>query len=241
MERKTPEAHEADVVSRKWLGGFLDINGSVYFTIASPRNTEPYSWPAIRFSEENRGVMERVRSAFGVEGLSIVPSKQDKSNTLTITRHKAADILLSAGPYAPSRKTVARYVAWWRRATTTRERYQAALSYKEAKNREVAADGGDYQRLVKCPQFVAGLIDAKGCPFDFGEAHRVGLRIYSQNNTLLQRLHEQYCGSEPIEGGGTYYWSVESSDYSELLASVWPYLRVYPARVNYLLERKMNG
>lgn len=106
-------------------------------------------------------------------------------------------------PYAPSRQEIITAFSNWESAGSADERIEVA---KSSRNKVVVElDATNYTRLVKDPDFLAGIIDGRGYVAvqesfnettndEYGWISR-RLRISTRNRPLLEALQQEYSGS----------------------------------------------
>ena len=238
--RVSQERHEIDpTTSARWFAGALEAGGSVGFGIQTRKNGHRAAYPFLTFRESKEIFNESLLKRFG----GGVYRRGRNSLEWRITGYKAAEIVADMEPYVVSRKEVTAMKNWLN--ADTAERVQTA---EEMKGYDRYQDGSvdEYERLMRDPMFVAGVLDYKGTIYGHHDKQYIYPRvtIRSKNRNLLSALQSHYGGevSIALEAGtesaigdytfqtkkDSYEWTSIGAGARELIRSVLPHVIVPP-------------
>lgn len=218
-----------------WLAGMMEQNGTITFAQAKKESGETYCWPILRFTTEDSETLEKIRLLLQIRQKANKDSGQDAQPTrLTLNRHQAAVFTRGIEPYTVSRKIAVRHVDLWAAAETHAEQMAVLARYQNQKNIDHTPNKNAYLSLIRKPDYLAGLLDARALFEDIEQdeqrerkkgtvtyhRRRRRVRLFSSNLPLLQALHDTYLGSNPNPNNRTYVWNVEGEDLENLLSFV---------------------
>lgn len=209
-ERSQMEAFEERVAKNgAYLGGVFEaagwlgagVNSSV---VKGKRYTHGYLKGTLNDSEEvNINIFQ------GLIGGRKYKEKGDNSWSLKIPNYCIPVIASAIAEYAPSRRAFVALAQLWEEMTV-RERIEAVTEFRDAlgPGGRVRVSPADYEKLICLPEFLAGVVDARGKP-ELVQRHGVRentqdsiIRIGTSNRALLNALQLQYGGTvnEKITG-----------------------------------------
>lgn len=240
-----PEFNESQ---SKWLGGVFEAGGSLYFDIQTKKRGKPfiYSSPNLSFSDNNH---QKVSLFKQMVGGGQVYTKRGSSELRIGGRFVdlAVEIAHQMAPYAPMRQKDIAAFELWGEIDDKSEKLLVALESRKIERVYPSID--EYAELVKMPEFMAGVIDARGLTYPKNQllvdADRIsyGLKISDQNKPLLDAIEGEYGGSVQLElaqgqekqgviiARDTYVLYIVSAEADPLVESARPYL----------LTGKVNG
>lgn len=182
-------------LSGRWLGGFLEAGGTVSFSRAESIVKGVhyrYGYPLLQITEYRIDYLQKLKEILG--GRDPKP-RSDHSNVWRLRGREAAELILMAGPYAPSRKDIYEAVQAWM-ISDNEERYKIACEMIGHSD-PLAVSAEDYHNLVRDPEFVAGVIDQRGNPDIHHHRHRrtPSINLSTTNVGLYLALMDAWGGS----------------------------------------------
>lgn len=184
-----------------WLSGFLEIGSGMFFErrmVKKRGRVTPYVFPVISVGDHEQ---ERLEGMKKIIGGRIKHSHRSRNIQLLAQGDQASWLAYAVRPYALSRRTIIDAFLAWSSADMTEDRVVIAEQFR---GRRIisAADAYDYNNLVTIPEFVGGVIDARGS-VNHKEAvnsnsqvswiHDV-VNFVSINRPLLEALQFQFGG-----------------------------------------------
>ena len=182
-----------------WMGAFL--HGTVV-------KGKKYSYGNLGISL-NDSEEETMIAFQSIVGGKIYKEKGDNSWALKVSSRGIPLIASAIENYAPSRSEFIALALLWDEMTIE-ERIEAVTEFKDSigPGGRVKVDVTQYQNLVRLPEFLAGVVDARGKPA-VTQRHGVrentqdpSIRIGSPNRALLEAIQIEYGGvlNEAITG-----------------------------------------
>lgn len=139
--------------SSVWLGAVFEVGGGMGFMISRKR----YVYPYIQYHDNDRGRVQYILSSLGGEAYLLHPKLN--SWTFRISNEKVPAIVEEIKPFAPSRQEMIAAFEQWESASV-KERMEIAQRHRARDRVSVAPE--EYVRLLANPNFLAGVIDARG-------------------------------------------------------------------------------
>ncbi len=210
LERDRPglrESHELlQPCNPAWLAGIFEVGGAIYFEIRSTRKESgvyTYSYPFLKLTDKDPNKMQRFQR---IVGGRVNVNKRTGSSNWYIMGKSAVDLTTNMSSHAPSRRAIIEAFENWEVADKV-ERIGIAQEMM-THNRIDIVEQGDYEDLVRDPDFLAGVIDSRGSIYmcELVNASKNPLRrglygwvfpklnIHSTNIFLLEALKNEYGG-----------------------------------------------
>lgn len=191
------EQRERLGVSALWLTGVFEIAGGMGFAIYRKKGHR-YAYPYIHITDSDQELVDFFLDNFGGRTIDKYSSTEWK-----IEGHTAIPVAERLERHSLTRKDIIDSFKEWQTASRD-ERVEIAESIKAT--HRTPASQAEYSALIENPQFLAGVVDARGHLYLRDDKPRVNSRhflISSRNRQLLMALKERY-------GGGNYYRERES-------------------------------
>ncbi len=191
---RTPEQQEQERRDRAaFLGGIFATGGRISFTIENQtktvggvERTYKYAYPFISFGDENLIKIAKLKEIFGGR------TKPNGKNPVTwyLKSEDAVDLAMVIRDFCPNRGEIITAFENWENADTE-EKLRLARDFREKEE----ANFESYRELVRNPQFLAGVLTARG---GLSNALRRGaprgtvLFFSSTNEQLVKALKKEY-------------------------------------------------
>jgi len=185
-------------VSPQWLAGVFEIAGGMGFSTYESKGNY-YAYPYVHFTDKDQVLINLFRRTFG--GRVIY---KDTSSEWRIEGESALAVAETLGKFAPSRREMVSLFFKWEEATVE-ERVEVAREITASYRTGV--DDSDYYHLVVDPEFVAGVVDARGSFYAKPEG---GPRINSRQFIIASRNIDLMEALRSLYGGNIYYRERES-------------------------------
>lgn len=186
------ESTEIPLSRRAWLGGVFEAGGGIYCSVQKRNNTVI---PHVEISDSDRTVPERLYREFGGSFRPRLPN----SFLWIISGHEASRIAMSMNFFAPSRREVIDLIGKLEQNRNPGERVAMVREFRE---RKVAGfnQAKDYSELLEIPEFVAGVIDARGAVYSSFPTvnHQSQLRLHTSNESLIDALIKKFGGEKTL-------------------------------------------
>jgi hypothetical protein len=189
-------------LSRFWqarLGGTFEAGGGCYYSID---NTRRRVIAHVDLSDTDPELSRRLRVEFG--GLI---TREGKTNRWVLSGLDAASFIAAISSFIPSRKKIVALAKEAEQTIDFEEQVAMINRFREegAKKRDVSVE--DYMPLLEIPEFVAGVMDARGVlrtciPQNTPETR---LHVLTANESLLKALEARF-------GGGIYTYHNEGEE-----------------------------
>lgn len=173
--------------SSVWLGAVFEVGGGMGFMISRKR----YAYPYIQYHDTDRARVQHIFSSLGGEPHLLHPKLN--SWKFRISNEKVPSIVEEIKPFASSRqKMIAAFEQW--ESVSVRERMEIAQQHRARDRVNVAVE--EYVRLLTNPNFLAGVIDARGIwsPSKTRDKSHPRLLVVTRNKPLLNALQSLYGG-----------------------------------------------
>lgn len=186
------EIKEISLSRRAWFGGAFEAGGGIYFSIDKKRNAVT---PRIEIADSDPAFARKLYEEFG----GSFHCGSSKSFAWTISGYRACRITMSMYPFAPSRRKVIELIRSLGKCGDPKMQVTMVKKFREEK----VADSNraddyldDYLRLLEIPEFVAGIIDARGIVYssDSASRHSPQLRVQTTNRSLAEALKIRFGG-----------------------------------------------
>lgn len=219
-----------------WLAGAFEIGGGIWFQI---RNSSGTITPHLSIGDNDQ---QRMQTLKGLCGGSVYRGGTG-SWYWRASGYRAAFLAEIMEGKAPSRNEVLLAFQNWQSSTNEERK----IITEEIKDKErIPVTPSDYALLVKNPEFVAGVIDARAIVGSMTGKNRFKydyLQVASTNGALLEALNQEYGGYQVekyIAQGDTvkistrstiakqdsYKWTVFHRKWRELVQTVGPNLKL---------------
>jgi len=238
---QTPEVIQS--FSPVHLAGMFEIAGGLRFIrrrVGKGKKEHRVASPIMRISDNNVQGIDRLQQLLG--GRTELANEESKA--WIIERSNAAELAIAMKPFAPSRRTIISAIKQWADFDELpEERIKIADSVAGKYRDKVTAK--NYAQLVKNPNFVAGVFDARGSISTTARDNIINLRIViaSQNKALLEALKSHYgfgfvtlaesAGTKKTIKGqpvtrktDTWQWIIDNEGSNELLNKIGKYIRL---------------
>lgn len=190
-QHRKKESIEIPLSRRAWLGGVFEAGGGIYCSIYKRNNTVI---PHVEMSDSDPKVPERLYREFGGSFKPRLPN----SFLWIISGHEASRIAMSMNLFAPSRREVIDLIGKLEQNRNPRERVAMVREFREKEASDFETE--DYSRLLEIPEFVAGVIDARGAVYSSFPTvnHQSQLRLHTSNESLIDALIKKFGGEKTL-------------------------------------------
>lgn len=196
LERRHRKEESVEIIPMSkcaWLGGVFEAAGGEMYCSVQKRNNTVI--PHVGMSDSDQTVPERLYRDFGGSFRCISPN----SFLWIISGHEASRIAMSMALFAPSRREVIDLIE---KLDQNRNPGERVAMVREFRERKVAGfnQAKDYSRLLRLPEFVAGVIDARGavCSSFSTVNHQPQLRLHTSNESLIDALIKKFGGEKTL-------------------------------------------
>lgn len=215
-----------------FLGGMFEISGNMTLesgflnkTLAGGQVVEYfYTRPVVSYNDTRSGKIERLIEVFG--GASL---KDNKSNSFMwfVKSKKAVELATQMSPYAPSRTRMITAFQEWLNSDDMAEKLQIAdVARRGATQTNAGMTQDNYSALVRNPEFMAGVVDARGA-LDIREGNPRYLIITSMNGALLEAIKAAYSGGITEATPKSKALAISRHPAASLMSKVAPHLLNY--------------
>lgn len=218
------------------LGAFLETGGTMRIGLIREVGKKPRIFPEISVSDNNEARVRRMVPAYG----GTVYSRRNSANSWEwrLLREPAYEWALAIKPYAPSREIIIDDFKRWGEEDLSPEQ-RVELFENQVQYFGVTSE--EYEPLVIDPNYVAGIIDARGQMYDHVNhakngklAPKPAVRVVNVNIPLMEALRKQHggslCVSEKPENSPNikfknirYAWTLTGSRALFFLTNIQPY------------------
>jgi hypothetical protein len=186
------EAIEIPLSRRAWLGGAFSVGGSIYFSIVRKSATRNSAIPRMEISESDPTFPRKLSEELGG---TFRPRPNIKTFTWTLSYHRASHVAISMSLFVPSRQRVISQLKEFERITNPRERVNLVREFRKEEPIQ-SHSTEDYIRLLDIPEFVAGIIDARGIVYSFrNSTSQSELRVQTTDDPLIDALIRKFGGT----------------------------------------------
>lgn len=253
LERKPNfpvETKEFEVVNFPgWLGGIFETGGwmRLYITHQTKKGRKyTYAYPEIGLIDNS---LDRLRNLKLCAGGNISHFSERSFRWYTVSE-QAVWLAQLMVPYAPSREEIIIAFRNWEQASSIDERLEIAMALRKSPLPELTSE--DYVNLVRNPEFLAVVIDNRGCIYmakalekstDTHSWIYPKMSLYSTNRPLIEALQQTYGGyieariskGSQVKGfegkdftacRDSLAWNIGSETLSRLVQLAGPYLRL---------------
>jgi len=200
---RTTEQQEQERRDRAaFLGGIFAAGGRMAFNFKNQTKSHAgierkysYAYPVITFADANSKKIDKLKEMFG--GRVKVKHKDEKSFTWYLQSGNTVEFARALLGFCPNREEMIMAFENWENVNVE-EQLRVA---KDFKNTEVPK-AEDYKNLVRNPQFLAGVLTARGGlsnAFRRGSPRETVLFFSSTNKQLAMALKQEYgAGIMPV-------------------------------------------
>jgi hypothetical protein len=180
----------------RWLAGLFEVGGTMSAQTGQRPDGATRADLYLQISDNNELRTRRLAEHFG--GYMYRNTRPTTTTWIwTMVTDRARTVASAVQPYAPSRKPFIDLANKWDDLTADQRVSEARKIIASPRSeRRAITNPQDYEHLVADPEFVAGVIDARGGlygrPVPYQNAPRI--QVATTNKALLAALQERYGG-----------------------------------------------